>query len=114
MIKFINAIKPDINNNGTKNGVIMIIKNMIAKNNIIRVIKLTICVCFSCGSRTRTYVDRLMRPSWEPPPVYSAMKKETPKLAFFVYTWLLLIYYFLSVSLVLGTGFEPVISRMKI
>ena len=85
MIKLINAIKPDINNNGTKNGVIMIIKNMIAKNNGIRIIKLTICVCFSCGSRTRTYVDRLMRPSWEPPPVYSAIKKETLKPAFFVY-----------------------------
>ena len=59
MIKLINAIKPDINNNGIKNGVIIIIKNMIAKNNSIRIIKLTICVCFSCGSRTRTYVDHL-------------------------------------------------------
>ena len=114
MIKLINAIKPDINNNGIKNGVIIIIKNMIAKNNIIRIIKLTICVCFSCGSRTRTYVDRLMRPSWEPPPVYSAMKKETLKPAFFLYIYLIVTNLLLSVSLVLGTGFEPVISRMKI
>ena len=42
MIKLINAIKPDINNSGIKNGVNIIIKNMIAKNNIMRIIKLTI------------------------------------------------------------------------
>ena len=82
MIKPINAIKPNINNNGIKNGVIIIIKNMIAKNNIIRIIKLTICIYFSCGSRTRTCVIRLMRPSWEPPPVYSAIKKKHLSLLF--------------------------------
>lgn len=114
MIKLINAIKPDINNSGIKNGVNITIKNMIAKNNIIRIIKLTICVCFSCGSRTRTYVDRLMRPSWEPPPVYSAMKKKKHLNPLFLYIYLIVTNLLLSVSLVLGTGFEPVISRMKI
>lgn len=44
MIKLINAIKPDINNNGIKNGVNITIKNMIAKNNNICIIKLTICM----------------------------------------------------------------------
>lgn len=36
MIKLINAIKSDINNNGIKNGVNITIKNMIAKKMTIR------------------------------------------------------------------------------